>query len=196
MSIINRELFFKIFGSGAYEGEWSIYTGSDVEPLIAFSRSFHPKTVIEIGIQRGSTAKLILDNSPWIEKYIGIDVTSDYNTPLPQQQLEVPKIVGECVKDDPRVELIIRPNGTRDLNPSDLPVADLIFIDGDHSLNGVLYDTQLARQVVRKGGIICWHDYGNYSVPSVSEAINSLNVKAGDQICLIENGTLCFQFWR
>ncbi|WP_078412207.1 class I SAM-dependent methyltransferase [Priestia abyssalis] len=196
MNIINREIFFKIFGSGAIKGERSIYTGSDVEPLIAFSRTFHPKTVIEIGIQRGATAKCLLDNSPWIEKYIGIDVTPDYNTPLSIQQQEVPQIAGECVKDDSRVELIIKPNGSRDLTSADLTAADLIFIDGDHSLNGVLLDTQLARQVIRKGGIICWHDYGNELVPSVSEAIDSLNEKENDQICLIENGYLCFQFCR
>ncbi|MDF2082843.1 class I SAM-dependent methyltransferase [Bacillus pseudomycoides] len=196
MSIINRETFFKIFGSGTFNGQLPHFTGNDVEPLIAFSRTFHPKTVIEIGIQRGETAKCILDNSPWIEKYIGIDLVPGSQTSLSLQQQEVPQIVGEYVKDDPRVELIIKPNGSRDVEPSELPTADLIFIDGDHSAEGVLLDTLLARLVIRKGGIICWHDYGNSPVPDVTVVINDLNIKEGDHICLIEHGMLCFQFAR
>ncbi|MBO1578119.1 class I SAM-dependent methyltransferase [Bacillus sp. XF8] len=196
MSIINREVFFKIFGSGTFNGQPPLFTGADVEPLIAFSRTFRPKTVIEIGIQRGETAKCILNNSPWIEKYIGIDLAPGSQTSLSVQQHEVPQIVGEYVKDDPRVELIIKPNGSRDIKPSDLPTADLIFIDGDHSLEGVMLDTLLARQVIRKGGIICWHDYGNPPVIDVTIAINSLNISEGDHICLIEHGMLCFQFSR
>lgn len=196
MSVIDRENFFKIFGSGNFAGELPMFTGLDVEPLIALSRTFRPKIVIEIGIQRGATAKCILDNSKWIEKYIGIDVKSNYHTSLTIQQNEVPQEPGEYVKDDPRVRLIVKPNGSHDLKPTDLPAADLIFIDGDHSEEGVLLDTLLARQVIRKGGIICWHDYGNHLVPSVTALIDSLNIKEGNHICLIENGFLCFQFCR
>ncbi|RCW50880.1 class I SAM-dependent methyltransferase [Paenibacillus prosopidis] len=195
MSRIDRETFFKIFGSGVFVGERPFFTQQDVEPLVAFSRKFHPKTVIEIGIQRGETAKIILDNSPWIERYIGIDLTPGSQTPLAIQQSEVPQIAGECIKNDTRVELILRPNGSRDISPEALPVADLIFIDGDHSSEGVLFDTHLARQVIRKGGgIICWHDYGNMFVPDVTAVIDGMNRIEGDRICLIEDGTLCFQF--
>ncbi|MFF2290451.1 class I SAM-dependent methyltransferase [Peribacillus butanolivorans] len=100
------------------------------------------------------------------------------------------------MKGDSRVELFVKPNGSRDLHPSDLPAADLIFIDGDHSKEGVLLDTILARQVIRQGGIICWHDYRNHLVPDVTAVIDSLNIKEGDHICLIENTMLCFQFCR
>ncbi|MBY0074708.1 class I SAM-dependent methyltransferase [Priestia aryabhattai] len=196
MSIISRETFFKIFGSGSFEGKAPLFTGSDVEPLIAFSRTFYPKIIVEIGIQRGATAKCILDNSPWIERYIGIDVPPDYKASLSILQHEVPKIAGECVKQDPRVDIIVKPNGSRDVVPADLPIADLIFIDGDHTAEGVLLDTLLARQIIRKGGIICWHDYGNATVPDVTAVIDDLNKKEGDHICLIENGFLCFEFSR
>ena len=194
MSVIGKETFFEIFGSGAFRGTAPYYTGTDVEVLIALSRTFFPKTVIEIGIQRGGTAKCILDNSPWIEKYVGIDVVPTYLTKLPIQQSEVPQIAGDYVKDDPRVELIVKPNGSKDLKPSDLPIADLIFIDGDHSKAGVLYDTLLARKVIRKGGIICWDDYGNLPVPDVTAVIDNLNNIEGDRISLIENTKMCFQF--
>jgi hypothetical protein len=99
MSILSKEAFFKLFGSGAFIAEKPLYTSfDDVKVLIALSRTFYPKTVIEIGIQRGETAKCILDNSPWIEKYIGIDVIPSHQTTLPVQRGEVPQIAGECVK--------------------------------------------------------------------------------------------------
>ncbi|ASS96794.1 class I SAM-dependent methyltransferase [Peribacillus simplex] len=196
MSIIDRSTFFDIFGSGTFDGEPPIFMGADVEPILAFSRTFRLKTVIEIGIQRGETAKIILENSPWIEKYIGIDLTPDSQTTLSLQQGEVPQMAGELVKDDPRVELILKPNGTRDLTADDLPTADLILIDGDHSKEGVFLDTFLARQSIRQGGIICWHDYGNSLVPDVTAVIDELNLTEDNLICLIQNGFLCFQICR
>lgn len=90
-----------------------------------------------MGIQKGAIGKCILDNSPWIEKYVGIDVIPTHIATLGIQRGEVPQIAGECVKDDSRVELFVKPNGSRDLHSSDLPAADLIFIDGDHSKEGV-----------------------------------------------------------
>lgn len=197
MSNLNKDTFFKIFGSGVFNGEVPFYTTpDDVKALIALSRTFYPKTVIEIGIQRGGTAKCILDNSPWIEKYIGIDVIPSFTTTLSIQRGEVPQIAGEYVKDDPRVELIVKHNGSRDLEPSDLPEADFIFIDGDHSKKGVFLDTLLARKVIRKGGIICWHDYGNHLVPGVTEVIDTFNRNEGDHICFVEGTMICFQFCR
>ncbi|MGG1073099.1 class I SAM-dependent methyltransferase [Priestia megaterium] len=196
MSIISKELFFNIFGNGNFKGEPPLFTGSDIYPIISLSRTFQPRTVIEIGIQRGGTAKCILENSPWIERYVGIDVTPDYRTSLPIQRHEVPQIAGELIQEDSRVEIIVRKNGSRDLKPADLPIADLIFIDGDHSAEGVLFDTNLARQSIRKGGIICWHDYGNIHVPDVTKVIDNLNKQEGNHICLIENTFICFQFCR
>jgi methyltransferase family protein len=35
---------------------------------------------------------------------------------------------------------------------------DLVLIDGDHSSEGVLADTNLAKSIVTKAGAICWHD--------------------------------------
>ena len=37
---------------------------------------------------------------------------------------------------------------------------DMIFIDGDHSYSGVKTDVDLYFPKLKKGGIICMHDYG------------------------------------
>ena len=35
---------------------------------------------------------------------------------------------------------------------------DLVLIDGDHSYEGVLQDTELVRKIIDECGAICWHD--------------------------------------
>jgi predicted O-methyltransferase YrrM len=38
---------------------------------------------------------------------------------------------------------------------------DLFFVDGSHAYDYVLHDSQTARNLIRKDGIILWHDYVN-----------------------------------
>lgn len=50
--------------------------------VVALMRSVKPRTVIEIGTQRGLTARCILAHVPTIEKYVGIDVPADHHPTL------------------------------------------------------------------------------------------------------------------
>jgi len=133
----------------------------ELETLCHLIREHKPKVVIEFGINSGRTAKAILRESPGIKKYVGVDVPFGYVTEKNVQRKEVPVYAGHLVEGDTRVEVIIRTNGTHDLMASDLPEADVVFIDGDHSRFGVEHDTALAYGVVRKGGLVLWHDYND-----------------------------------
>jgi predicted O-methyltransferase YrrM len=42
------------------------------------------------------------------------------------------------------------------------PPFDLIFIDGCHYFDYVKKDTENALQYLRPGGIVVWHDYGEF----------------------------------
>lgn len=196
MSIISQALFHSIFGpvaTAAVAGSRHQYVNvPDRKALLALSATFMPKVVVEIGIQRGETAQLLLANGPWIRKYIGIDVPPGTALPLPGQQSEVPPEAGVLVNGDKRVKIMIRANGSLDLEPEDLPLADLVFIDGDHSAAAVLADTILARTILRPGGIIVWHDYGNKTV-EVTQVIDQLNRAEGDRICLVDGTWTCFE---
>lgn len=48
---------------------------------------------------------------------------------------------------------------------------DVIYIDGDHSYNSVIRDLKLYMPKLKKGGIICGHDYSDPH-PQTKEAIN------------------------
>lgn len=51
--------------------------------------------------------------------------------------------------------------------------ADMIFIDADHSVDAVTKDIWLAKQLLRKGGILCGHDYHS-NHPGVVAAVSTL----------------------
>lgn len=58
---------------------------------------------------------------------------------------------------------------------------DFLFIDGDHSTNGVLLDFQNYSPLVKKGGYICFDDYLDWEFsPQVRGAVDSI-VKSLDE---------------
>ena len=196
MSIISQPLFHSIFGpiaAAAVKGCRHQYVNvPDRKVLLALSAAFVPRTVVEIGVQRGETAKLLLENGPWIREYIGIDVPPGTVMPLPGQQSEVPAAAGELALDDPRFRTLVRPRGSRDVTAAELALVCMVIIDGDHSAPAVLADTALARAILRPGGVCCWHDYGNKTV-EVTAVIDQLNRADGQRICLVEGTWTCFE---
>jgi hypothetical protein len=48
---------------------------------------------------------------------------------------------------------------------------DIIYIDGDHSYEGVLRDLKLSYNKVKKNGIICGHDYNISTYPQIVQAV-------------------------
>lgn len=149
----------------------------ETSTLVNLISSVKPRVVLEIGCNVGITAKNLLQHIPTIERYIGIDVPHKFETTLSCQMNEIPMRPGLWVLDDSRFYLLVPERGSSSLMPADLEPVDAVFIDGDHSLSVVKHDSYLARALLRPGGIIVWHDYGNESV-EVTEALDTLNFKA------------------
>lgn len=168
----------------------------ELEALIALVRSVHPRHVIEFGVNVGRTAKAILANVPGIERYTGIDVPLDYVPILALQANNAVPNPGEMVLSDPRFHLVIKPRGSLDCTVADLLPCDVAFIDGDHGRAAVIYDSILARRLVRSGGLIIWHDYhdevGRAGRVDVKDALDEM-YQEGDDIRLIENTWLAFE---
>lgn len=49
---------------------------------------------------------------------------------------------------------------------------DMVFVDGDHSTDGVVGDARAWLPRIAPGGIIAFHDYGRESLPGVKEGID------------------------
>lgn len=125
--------------------------------LLALVKNVEPKIMVEIGVNEGLTAQAVLRECRTIERYIGIDVDADYMFEIPAQQTERPDEPGRLVKHDPRFHLVLRGEPM----PHE---ADVVFIDGDHGQRAVLADSVWAAAVVRRGGLIIWHDYNHLAV--------------------------------
>jgi len=69
---------------------------------------------------------------------------------------------------------------------------DLIFIDGGHSYSCVKNDTEKSMRMIRKNGLIFWHDYsiGKRSHKDVYKYLNEIRDKY--EIFHIRNTSLCF----
>jgi hypothetical protein len=58
---------------------------------------------------------------------------------------------------------------------------DFVFIDADHSYEGVAADIDAWRSKVKAGGLLCGHDYGHSRFPGVKRAVDErLKAQTGD----------------
>jgi predicted O-methyltransferase YrrM len=154
------------------------------EVLIALVKSVEPHTMVEIGCNEGITALAVLENVPSIERYIGIDVSADYQFEIPAQQSERPDVPGVLVNGDPRFYLRMR--------GGEMPhAADVVFIDGDHGRHAVMLDSIWAATIINHGGLIVWHDYGNPTV-EVTGVLNRLQAH-GRELCHVVGTWLVFE---
>jgi predicted O-methyltransferase YrrM len=194
MAVIRQDLFFQIFGGGPVAENPSRFLGPvDLGAIVALITKLQYRRVAEFGVGSGANAALLLRDIPSIDKYIGVDVPPGTIPSLAYQASEVPATPGEFALADPRFCLLIRNQGTREVSREDLGVLDFVFIDGDHSPEGVRHDTNLARQTVRPGGAVCWHDYNNAPAIGPQIVIDEINFYEGNHICQIEGTSFCFE---
>jgi predicted O-methyltransferase YrrM len=105
---------------------------------------------MEIGSFRGYTTLFLAQHTDEGAHIVAVDKNPEH---------------GEAYKDDPVASRIERRvgNTSRELFGADAPGSyDLIFIDADHSYEGVRRDTALALPLLAPSGYIVWHDYSNW----------------------------------
>jgi len=164
----------------------------ELELIVALIRSAaRHDIVVEIGLAEGRTAKAVLRELPGVQRYIGIDTDPHYRAKLRSQWSERSASPGYLALADSRFDRWLLPRGSLDLTAADFPPVDAVFIDGDHSSEVVRHDSDLARAIVRQGGVIIWHDYHNGGV-EVSRVLEHDHLR-GHDIRQIENTWLAFE---
>jgi len=154
-------------------------TKEEMNTIMGLCYAWKPKVFAEIGIDVGKTSKGILDNAPWIERYIGVDVNPD---------------AGSFVRGCSRFNFYLLGLG-KTLDPKDIQEADMVFIDADHSYDHVKQDTEIAREAMGdKPAIIVWHDYNFPEIgEGVTRYIDECNTRDGDRICHVIGTHVCFE---
>lgn len=157
-------LFGKHMASLAGDQANGMTLQQDYEALAAILLYKKPDHVFEIGTYLGVTADFFLSLLPrtqvvsiaYVKPRWNFLIRKFNNSELSQQA------VGSHVKPEHRSRFIQLYGDSHKLNPKSLIDThgsfDMVFIDGDHSLEGVVKDTVLAAQMINDRGILCWHD--------------------------------------
>lgn len=123
---------------------------------------------IEIGVQLGMNSYMLLDACPNITKIIGVDPYepyTDWDRSITQSDQDI--IYAEFMENLPlmkdRFELLKYKSVDASVYLED-DSYDFLFVDGDHSIRGVLNDLDKYVPKIKKGGIVAGHDIGLHGV--------------------------------
>ena len=169
MKELGFDEFFREYRAKPFLNQWFV-EGRELSVLEALIRRYDVKSVLEIGVNKGETAKRLLDANNGIERYMGIEITeAAIDTMNPHQRAErvrAGKDVGVEARKDRRFKTFISTGGSRDFQS--VAKYDLVFIDGNHAYEYAKFDSELARKLDAK--VIVWHDYG--TEPGVTKAVD------------------------
>jgi cephalosporin hydroxylase len=124
----------------------------EILEFLAFASPETPRVVCEIGTSKGGTNFLLSQTLPSVSVMIGLDLYINKRLQLkyfsrPSQKIH---FIDGSSYDRETVERVRSKLNGREI--------DLLFIDGDHSYDGVKCDFVAYRRFVRDGGIIAFHD--------------------------------------
>lgn len=125
---------------------------SEITGFIQLAAKIDPHHICEIGVEKGGTNFLLSQSLPAVRLIVGIDLFVKGRTCLrhfsrPDQELRYINGSSYASRTVGRFRRIL---GLRTL--------DVLFIDGDHSYEGVKRDFLSYREFVRNGGLIAFHD--------------------------------------
>ena len=163
---------------------------NDLPFLLGIVEKFKPRNFVEFGLNKGYTAKIILDFAPWIEKYYGIDVLPGFKTGIDYQQREIPLEAGKACSDSRLIKIVTK-NGSEDVTPEMISCVDMAFIDADHSYEGVKRDTEIVEQAMKSGGVIIWHDY--FMMRTQVKKFIDERIEKGNNVCIVKCTNMCFE---
>lgn len=112
-----------------------------------YLKPIKPKKIIEIGVAMGGTSRIFLDLVGPDGVVVGVDISKSL---IDEKVLNHPKYkFFHGFSTDPKILKQIKAISEK---------FDAILIDGDHTVEGVLKDTELYLPLIRNGGLVMWHD--------------------------------------
>lgn len=137
---------------------------------------------IEVGVQAGKTFKRIVEQCPDVTLY-GVDVwVADKNVRLEEQDLEGAEYHPNYKQLKTYIDsqegladraIMIRSYSDGCLDQFEDNSLDFVFIDADHSYEGVRRDTLNWSKKIRSGGLVAGHDSGFEEISKWLDEINS-----------------------
>jgi spermidine synthase len=148
------------------KGSWSTPL-ADVVMLLKVVVCTNPKRLLEVGSFRGYTALYLAQHIAPDARIVTVDLDPNH---------------GEAYQNTQYANRIDRRIGQTNsaLFQQDEPGSyDFIFLDADHTYQGVKYDTELLLPLLSDTGVFLWHDYANWGYfdgkNGVPEYLNELS---------------------
>ena len=157
------QVVFNFKGIGLYKSIKPFQITSEVEELFTAVKDLNPQVVCEIGTDLGGTFYLWSKASPLGGLFISIDLSRLYRKSLNRFLYSFfarTQKVSFLRENSHSLECLLKVQKTL----GDKKI-DFLFIDGDHSYEGVKQDFLLYAKYVRKGGIIAFHDIMKDDLP-------------------------------
>jgi len=157
------KVVFNFKGIGLYKSIRPFQIINEIEELFTIVKDLNPKVVCEIGTDLGGTFYLWSKASPLGGLFISIDLPRLYRKSLNRFLYSFfarPQKV-YCLRESSHsLDCLLKVQkllGDKKI--------DFLFIDGDHSYEGVKQDFLFYAKYVRKGGIIAFHDIMKDNLP-------------------------------
>ena len=140
----------------------SIQINDELSQLAGLASNLKPKTVLEIGTAQGGTFFLWSRIASPDALLLSIDLRGSFRDPYPKWKTRS-TLFRSFGRNSQKVYLI----NAKSQDPSTASQVsqilgerklDFLFIDGDHSYQGVKKDYEMYSPLVRKGGVIAFHD--------------------------------------
>lgn len=149
--------------------------------IASIIRATKPMRVFEFGTFDGRTTLNMALNSPDGSEVLTLDLPKEHvdQTALSICDSELKWIkkfsIGErflgVSLGKRRITQLYGDSATFDYSPFK-ENCDVIFVDASHSYDYVLNDTEMAFALLKKNGVVIWHDYGVW--PGVTEALDQI----------------------
>lgn len=151
-----------------------LQTDKEWDSFIKKFTSEETNKILEIGSFFGATLWSFIMNCPYLEKIVSVDLPIPPSDGRYLQMVESRKLWDTWIKkpvsiqgDSHDADIIV--SAHKEFPDRDV---DILFIDGDHSYEGVRADYYNYQPLVRKGGLIVFHDSVGY--PTVRQFTNEL----------------------
>lgn len=137
---------------------------SELRDFLLLVQGLKPRRIVEMGTARGGTLFLLTRVAAPDAVLVSIDLSSEDDLRFGGGDVRRRRPLFEAFAlDQQRVHFLVGHSHaveTRDHVKRTLRggLVDVLFIDGDHTTNGVRGDYELYRDFVREGGIIAFHD--------------------------------------
>lgn len=149
-----------------------IQVPEEILELLKLVKSQQPKTILEIGTARGGTLFLFSRVVPKDAFIVSLDLPGgNFGGGYPWWKIPLYK---SFAKDKQKINLVREDSHNEKTLEKTKEILgdrklDFLFIDGDHTYNGVKKDFELYSPLVKSGGIIAFHDIVPHPIESNCE---------------------------